>query len=54
VPWLLPFESEVFEEGDFKDQRDATAQLVLYLEHYLAAGFQGRGRTVPESEALAA
>lgn len=53
VPWLLAFEAEVFEEGDFKDQRDATAQLVLYLEHLLAEGFAARGRTTEEPETLA-
>lgn len=42
VRWLQPFEDEVFQQGRHFDQRDAFAQLLLYLEHYLSAGFHGR------------
>lgn len=42
--WLLPFEDEVFEEDEFKDQRDAVAQLIIYNEHRLADGLRARGR----------
>lgn len=41
--WLLPFEDELFQTGQFLDQRDAFAQLLLYLEHLLSAGFHARG-----------
>lgn len=42
APWLHAFESEVFEEGEWQDQRDAAAQLILFKEPYLAQGFQLR------------
>ena len=32
VPWLGPFEAEVFHETEFKDQRDAVAQVILWNE----------------------
>jgi phage terminase large subunit-like protein len=47
VPWLLDFEKELFEfpYSMYKDQVDALSQVILYLEHYLAAGL-GLGRLV--------
>lgn len=44
VPWLLDFEDELFgfPGSVFADQVDALSQLILYLEHYLAMGFQAR------------
>ncbi|HXI16142.1 MAG TPA: hypothetical protein VNM48_07210, partial [Chloroflexota bacterium] len=36
--WLLAFEDELFQQGAYYDQRDAFAQLVLYLEGYLSEG----------------
>ncbi|HXI15513.1 MAG TPA: hypothetical protein VNM48_04005 [Chloroflexota bacterium] len=36
--WLLAFEDELFQQGAWYDQRDAFAQLVLYLEGYLSEG----------------
>lgn len=32
VRWLHAWEAEIFEEDEYKDQRDATAQLILYNE----------------------
>lgn len=40
--WLHAWEAEIFEEDEFKDQRDATAQGILYWEHYLAEGLRAR------------
>ncbi len=40
--WLHAWESEIFEEDEFKDQRDTTAQGILYWEHYLAEGWRAR------------
>jgi predicted phage terminase large subunit-like protein len=40
--WLLAFEDEVFEESEYKDQRDAAAQLILWNEHRLADGYRAR------------
>lgn len=40
--WLHAWEAEIFEEDEFKDQRDATAQGILYWEHYLAEGYRAR------------
>lgn len=40
--WLHAFESEVFEEDEFLDQRDAVAQLILWLENELAQGLSER------------
>jgi hypothetical protein len=40
--WLSTFESEVFEEDEFMDQRDATAQLILWKEPFLAEGWRAR------------
>lgn len=45
VPWLLDFEDELysFPQSAFADQVDAFSQLVLFCEHYLAAGWRARG-----------
>jgi phage terminase large subunit-like protein len=40
--WLHAWEAEIFEEDEFKDQRDATAQGILYWEHLLAEGHRAR------------
>ena len=40
--WLHAWEAEIFEEDEFKDQRDATAQSILYWEHLLAEGHRAR------------
>ena len=42
--WLFDFEEEVFlaPNSRYMDMTDAFAQLVLYLEHYLAEGFKAR------------
>lgn len=40
--WLKPWEDEVFEEDEFLDQRDATAQVILWSEHLLAEGHRAR------------
>lgn len=42
VPWLLSFEEELYSflDSEYQDQGDSFAQLVLFLEHYLAAGHQ--------------
>lgn len=42
VPWLGPLETELFEETEFFDQRDTTAQLVLWNEHRLSTGLRAR------------
>ncbi|MGK2898832.1 MAG: terminase large subunit domain-containing protein [Burkholderiaceae bacterium] len=44
VPWLADFEAELFTFplGADKDQVDAFDQIVLYLEHMLAAGHHAR------------
>jgi phage terminase large subunit-like protein len=41
-PWLYDFEQDLFEAPDipFKDRLDAFAQLVLYIQHYLSAGYK--------------
>lgn len=41
-PWLMPLESELFEESEFVDQRDAVAQLILFKEPYLSQGWRAR------------
>lgn len=41
--WLHAWEAEVFEEDEYKDQRDMTAQGILYWEPYLAEGLRARG-----------
>lgn len=40
--WLHAFESEVFEEGEYMDQRDAVAQVILWNEPRLSLGWQMR------------
>lgn len=44
VAWLLDFEDEWFgfPQSTFKDQVDSAVQLIIYLEHYLSAGFAAR------------
>jgi predicted phage terminase large subunit-like protein len=44
VPWLHAFESELFQEEDFMDQRDAVAQLILWNEPTFYRGVEARGR----------
>jgi predicted phage terminase large subunit-like protein len=45
APWLYQYEKELFgfPDVEFKDWTDATSQLVIFLEHYLAAGWRARG-----------
>lgn len=45
--WLVDFEDELFEfpQAAHDDQVDAFDELILYLEHILAAGRQARGET---------
>jgi predicted phage terminase large subunit-like protein len=45
VPWLMDFEDELFAipTSTFRDQGDAFAQLVIFLENLLATGFHARG-----------
>jgi predicted phage terminase large subunit-like protein len=42
--WLMDFEDELFSfpQSTWKDQVDAFAQLILYLENYLAEGYRAR------------
>jgi predicted phage terminase large subunit-like protein len=40
--WLHAYEAEVFEEDEFMDQRDASAQLILWKEPYLSQGYRAR------------
>lgn len=41
--WLSAYEGEIFEEDEYKDQRDATAQLILWAEpKYLEIGWNKR------------
>lgn len=44
VPWLHDFDDEIFTfpDSQFADQTDAFSQLIIYCEHLLAAGYQGR------------
>jgi predicted phage terminase large subunit-like protein len=44
TPWLFDYEEELYTapSGVFMDQVDATSQIILYLEHYLAAGLRFR------------
>jgi phage terminase large subunit-like protein len=44
VPWLRDLEDELYAVpfAAFKDQADALAELILYLEHLLEAGWRGR------------
>ncbi len=45
APWLFEFEKQLFgfPDVDSKDWVDALSQLVIYLEHFLAAGWRKRG-----------
>lgn len=45
APWLYELEKQLFTFPDveFKDLVDAFSQLVIFLEHYLAAGWRARG-----------
>ena len=47
-PWLLDFEDEMFTfpGSIFKDQIDAFAQLVIYLENYLSSGWKARNKGI--------
>jgi predicted phage terminase large subunit-like protein len=42
--WLVDFEDELFNfpGSTFKDQVDSFSQLVIYLEHFLSAGWRAR------------
>jgi phage terminase large subunit-like protein len=44
VPWLQTFESEILSvpDSEYKDQADAFAQGIIYLEHYIAEGYRAR------------
>lgn len=44
VPWLYAFEEELYDapDAEYLDMTDAFSQAILYLEHYLAAGFNAR------------
>ena len=44
VPWLLDFERELYEfpHVEHDDRTDTLTQAIIYLEHYLAAGWQAR------------
>lgn len=46
VPWLTDFEDQLFTfpSGIHDDMVDAVSQSILYLEHYLATGYQARTR----------
>lgn len=43
VRWLKVFEDEMFEEQEFLDQRDAVAQLILWMEPTFYRGVEARG-----------
>lgn len=47
APWLIDFEDELFSlpAAQFKDQGDAFAQLILYVENLLAEGLHARTHT---------
>lgn len=51
-PWLAEFEAELFEVPDaqYKDQADAFAQGILYLEHYLAAWWHAQQKGASDGE----
>ena len=46
VPWLADFEDQLFTfpSGIHDDMVDMLSQTILYLEHYLATGYQARTR----------
>lgn len=52
VPWLTAFEDEIFEQGRHFDQRDAFAQLVIYLEPQLRDSYQYVRGASPREGAL--
>lgn len=59
VPWLYPFEREVFSftgiEDEHDDQVDCFSQIIIYLENYLKTGFLARYRAMghnPDQSAL--
>lgn len=45
VPWLHAYTEELFGFPNvaYLDQVDATSQMIIYLEHYIAEGFRARG-----------
>ncbi len=45
APWLYELEKQLyaFPDVEFKDLVDAFSQLVIFMEHYLAAGWRARG-----------
>lgn len=47
APWLGTFEMELFDapQSHYMDQVDSFSQLIIYLEHYLSAGWHARGIT---------
>lgn len=49
-PWLNEFEDElfIFPGSRYKDQVDSLSQLILYLEHYIANGYECRSQPVQE------
>lgn len=51
VPWLHAYEAEIFEDGEYLDQRDATAQLILRLETRVFHVRQERLRAVAKGAA---
>lgn len=47
APWLGTFETELFNapQSAYMDQVDSFSQLIIFLEHYLSAGWHARGIT---------
>lgn len=47
-PWLAAYEQELFgaPNSQYRDQADATAQIIIYLETFLEQGFKERNRPV--------
>lgn len=45
APWVYQLEKQMyaFPDVEFKDLVDAFSQLIIFLEHYLAAGWRARG-----------
>lgn len=54
VPWLREFEEELFgfPNSEHKDQVDAFDQLILYVEHLLAAGWEARRKGLTDGSAV--
>lgn len=52
VPWLYDFEDEIYSMPNtlYKDQADAFAQLILYLENILRAGLAARRTAFGETD----